>query len=190
MANSSAFDDYVNQSGNWFCCVSNIDEQREELKKAVLEFPFWSWIDHEPDDEHGKPHTHFMFRTKGTMKIKHIAGQLNIPANMVQLVGLGEHKSGKGKRAYGRYMIHLDSPDKKQYTINDIHTNRKVNFEIWITDNQDTDVRRLFADLQKIRDKELSVSQFVDLHYLELQQMNMFQQVNIFRTLNRIRHEL
>lgn len=170
-----------NDKSNRFCFVSHIPEQREELKQSVRGFPFWAYIDHlaekKPDsDEETHEHTHFMIRIKGTNSIKSIARTLGIPSNFVQICWVD--------RSYGRYFLHLDNPDKTQYKMSDIHTNKPSRFVIWQTDNQDDDVRRLYNDICKLKKGELSKKDFIDLHYVEIQSMGFYQKFNFLTSLD------
>lgn len=173
--------DWEAQRTNRFCFVSSIPEQREDLKQKVKEYPFWAYIDHEADskidnEEDKGEHTHFMIKCKGTMSVRQIANQLAIPSHMVQPC--------RQERSYGRYFIHLDNTEKIQYKLSDITTNKPSRFVIWSTDNQDDDIRRLYGDLTKLRNGELTPKDFIDLHYVELSQLNLYQKIRIFDLLN------
>ena len=120
--------EWENQRTNRFCFVSSLPEQRDKLKQLVREYPFWAFIDHiadsKQDDETDKgEHTHFMIKCKGTMSVKQIANQLDIPSHMVQPC--------RQERSYGRYFLHLDNPDKIQYELSSVTTNKISRFNIW-----------------------------------------------------------
>lgn len=166
-----------NDKSNRFCFVSHMPEQRKELKEAVKGFPFWAWIDHQPEDtkedeaEH-KEHTHFMIKIKGTNSIKSIAKTLGLPSHMVQICWI--------ERSYGRYFLHLDDPKKTQYKVSLVHTNKPSRFEVWMADNQDDDAKRLYNDICHLRSGSITKNDFINAHYIEIQGMSFFQKFNFF----------
>lgn len=169
--------DWENQRTNRFCFVSSIKEQRTELKEKVKEYPFWAYIDHIADskidnEEDKGEHSHYMIKCKGTMSVKQIANQLMIPSHMVQPC--------RQERSYGRYFLHLDNKDKIQYKISDVTSNKVSRFVIWSQDNQDDDIRRLYADLLKLRKGVIKAEDFIDLHYVEMSSLNLYQKIKIF----------
>lgn len=168
--------EHEKQKGCWFTAVSHDEECRAKLKKNCEDYKMWGWIDHQPDketDEEDKHfHTHLIIRSQGTRSIYDIAKQLDIPSNFVQTV--------RNRRSLMRYFRHLDNPEKIQYSESDVHTNSLSSFKIAWTDNSDDDVRRLFSDLDKLSQGRINRSEFVDLHYMEIQKMPFYQKVRTY----------
>lgn len=168
--------DHEKEKGVWFTAVSHDAECREIIKKNCQEFKTWYWIDHQPDKETEESdkhfHTHVVVLTSGTRSIKQVAETLGIPSNFVQKVSR--------RRSMLRYLIHLDNPDKIQYKLEDVRTNKPSSLSIEYTDNQDDDVRRLFADLDRLQRGLITRSQFVDLHYIEIQKMPFYQKIRTY----------
>lgn len=174
-------ENHLKEKGCYFISVTHKNDLRESMKEKIKEFPFWGWVDHLPDketDEFDKHfHTHFILRTAGSRSVNQVAQILGISGQFVQVC--------RNKRSQMRYFRHLDNPEKIQYLANDIHTNHPSTFQIAWTDNQDDDVRRLFADLDKLRNGQITRSEFVDLHYLEFQKMPFYQKIKAFETITK-----
>ena len=129
--------------GVWFCTVSHKSDCIENLKKNMSMFPVWAYIDHKPenssdsDDSHF--HTHFLFMTRGTRSIKQVSESLDIPANFIQKC--------KNPTSYRRYFLHMDNPEKIQYSVEDVQTNRISDFKLALSNSINDDVITLYADL-------------------------------------------
>lgn len=173
---AKAKEEYEKRTGTWFTTVSHDTQTRETLKINCQEFPFWAWIDHRPDkgddEEEVHYHTHVLVRTIGTRTIRQVADRLDIPSNFVQLV--------RQPRSLKRYFRHLDNPEKVQYSEDDVHTSNPSEFKIASIDNKDCDIRRLYNDLILLRRGELSMNDFLELHYVEVQKLNFYQKVRLF----------
>lgn len=163
---------------NWFVCVSHDDAQRQHLKESCTAFKRWYWIDHEPDDENGTPHTHFMVMYSGCCYIRTCARLLGIPENFVQFC--------ENHRAYGQYMIHKNSPEKKQYSFDDVHTNTPGLYRSFLADDVDSDVISLFGDLHKLEMGAVTLNDFLEMHFSELQSMPFYQRIRLYETLTKL----
>lgn len=168
--------DHEKDKGCWFIAVSHDLATRTLMKENCKEFPFWGWVDHKPDKEDDESdkhfHTHVIIRTAGSRSIKQVSATLGVPSNFVQVC--------RNKRSQMRYFRHLDNPEKIQYSADDIHASSLSNFQIAWTDNSDDDVRRLYADLVKLRQGRIRPADFVDLHYIEFQKMPFYQKMRAF----------
>ena len=163
---------------NWFRTVSQDPDQIEQLKINCKSFPRWFWIIHQPDNENGVEHMHLLVLCSGSYLIKTVARKLEVPENMVQ-PAFNHQKDA-------RYFLHLDSPEKLQYTIDDIHTNSLGMYKSMITDSFNDDIHSLFHDLTKVRAGSLSVEGFIELHFKELQTMPFYQKIKTFEYLDKI----
>ena len=174
--------DHEKEKGCWFVAVSHDEECRRMMKENIKEFPFWGWIDHAPDKETEESdnhfHTHFIMRTAGSRSIKQVSATLGCPSNYCQVV--------RQKRSMMRYFIHLDNPDKIQYKKEDIHSSNIATFMMAFTDNSDNDIRRLYADIDRVRRGQISRDDFIDLHYLEFQRMPFYQKIKTYETLQKV----
>lgn len=172
--------DHEKEKGCWFSIVSHDEEQRKLLKERVKEYKFWAWIDHKPDKEEEESdkhfHSHFMIGTNATRSIKQISDSLEIPPNFIQKV--------RYKRAYGRYFIHLDQPEKIRYSISDIKSNKRSMFEIWSQDITDSDVNSLFKELNDLKMGYMSCDEFIKAHYYEFQSMPFYQRLKLVKTVS------
>lgn len=175
-------DEHLKEKGCWFVTVSHDADEREKIKQNIKEFAFWGWIDHVPDQETEEAdkhfHTHYILKANGSRSVRQVADVLGIPGNFVQVC--------RNKRSYMRYFRHLDDPEKVQYKENDVHSSSLSTFKIAWTDNQDDDVRRLFADLEKLQKGRIEPSDFLDLHYVEFQKMPFYQKIKTYELMQKL----
>lgn len=167
--------DHEKEKGTFFTCVTNDDECRKNIKEICLDFQSWAWIDHEPDTEEGKPHTHFLLRSNGTRSVKQMADKIQISPQYVQVC--------RKVVAFRRYMIHLDNPEKKQYKLEDIHTNAEESFKLAIEGEKLKDVNSLFRDFRLLYESRITPEEFIQQNYIEMSKMAFSQKIKTFETL-------
>lgn len=161
--------------GNWFVCVSHEPEQIEHLKQSCKNFKRWFYIEHDPDSEEGSHHIHVMVMYGGSCYIRTCARVLGIPENFVQFADI--------PRAYAQYMIHMNSPEKHQYQVTDVKTNVPGLYKSMLQEQSDSDVISLFDDLKHLELGRLSLKEFLDKHFSELQSMPFYQKCRLYSTL-------
>lgn len=81
------------------------------IKYIEENYKYYAYIEHQPDTEHGKVHTHVLLHFDNKRYNTGIAKELNIPSNYIQNANL---------IPYLRYLIHFDDEDKKQYSVEDV----------------------------------------------------------------------
>lgn len=173
---SGKLDQHLKERGIYFTVVSNKPEVVANIKKTVIDYPRWAWIDHEPDDEDGKPHTHFFFRSNGSRTIKQVADKFEISGQYVQIV----------KRITGmmRYFVHKDNPEKKQYTLDDIQTNHIDDFKNAIEGvNKSAGVYSLFSDIRKLQMGIIDANDFIKNNYSDFSQLSFASKIKTFETI-------
>lgn len=177
----SGLDKHKKERGSHFTIVTNDDFCRDNIKKAMPDFPSWGWIDHVPDDDEGKPHTHFVFRTNGSRTVAQVADRLEISPQYVQVV--------RKLTAMYRYFVHADDPDKHQYSLDDVHTNHINDFRIALEGNDQKDVYTLYRDYKRLCDGRISVSEFIEQNYVEFNRMAFSQKIKTFEILAKHAHD-
>ena len=165
------------EKGTYFSVVTNDNECRNAIKQICLDFQFYAYIDHEPDDDDGSPHTHFMLRANGTRSIKQMADKLGIPANYIQVI--------RKVTSFRRYMLHVDQPEKKQYKLEDVFTNRPIDFQVALQGNTQKDVYSLFADYNKLLSGVLTPQEFIESNFIEIQSVSFSQKIKIFESITK-----
>lgn len=175
---SGKLNQHEKEKGTYFSVVTNDANCRSNIKSCCLDFPSWAWIDHIPDDEEGSEHTHFLLRNNGTRSVKQMSDKLQIPSNFVQVV--------RKVTAYRRYFIHADSPEKHQYQLSDIHTNRIIDFKMALSDNVDKDVFSLYRDLEKLSLGKITPQEFVELNFIDISKVSFTQKIKIFETIYKL----
>lgn len=90
-------------------------------------FKYWAWIKHQPEQKEKQEHYHILIKLDNATTIESISKKTGVPTHKIQYV--------KNIRAMCRYLIHLDDPEKIQYSYNDVHVSKlferkfKKNFE-------------------------------------------------------------
>lgn len=75
-------------------------------------FRKWAYIKHEPESDEKKEHIHFLLRSDNPRRLENLSSQSGVPIQHIKPV--------RSLRAMGRYLTHIDNPEKKQYTIDDV----------------------------------------------------------------------
>lgn len=164
--------------GNWFVCVSHEPTEIETLKTTCKNFKRWFYVEHEPDTEEGRPHIHVMVMYGGSCYIRTCARILGVPENFVQFCDC--------PRAYGQYMIHKNSPEKKQYQVSNVLTNVPGLYKSMLVDTSDSDISSLFNDLRRLSRGQVTLDEFVQAHFNELQTMPFYQKIKVYESLQKL----
>lgn len=167
--------EWEKQKSTYFCTVLHDTKQRESVKEVCPDFQYWAWIDHVPDLECKNEHTHFIFRNNGTRSVKQIADKIGVPSNMVQPC--------RKVVAYRRYFMHLDDPDKHQYSLSDVHTNDVGSFKSAMIGNDRRDVSEIYTDFKKLRNGIITDEEFLQTNFAEIQKCNFYQKIKIFEAI-------
>lgn len=173
----SGINKHNKETGTYFCSVTHDLILADEMKKVLPDFKSWAWIYHEPDNEDGTPHVHFLVRANGTRNIKQIAEKLGIESNYVQVC--------RKVVAFRRYMLHLDSDDKKKYEVSQVHTNNHADFRAAANGNVEKDIYALYQDYVKLQNGYITIDEFIQLNFVELSKMPFYQKIKIFDILTK-----
>lgn len=171
---------HAKEKGTYFTCVTNDPHCRDFIKGLMPDFKCWAWIDHEPDTDNGSPHTHFIFQYNGSRTIQQVADRLEISPQYIQVV--------KRLTSFYRYMVHKDNPEKKQYSVDDIQTNHKQDFEIAINGYEKTDVNQLFTQFSSLSRGKITPLEFINSNYYDFEKMSFSQKIKIFEIINKVYH--
>ncbi len=125
----------------------------EYIKKNYQEF---AWIKHEPEIENGKEHIHVVIRFKNYRWNTALAEELNIEINMFE-------KCRNLENAL-LYLIHFREPDKKQYSLEEVHGafNRRLERIIKSDGKDNTD---LASDIVSWIESQNSAITYTQLFY-------------------------
>lgn len=75
-------------------------------------FKYYAYIEHVPETDEKKSHVHVFIHLDNATTIKAIAKKIGVPMNYFQVV--------KNVRSSCRYLTHIDYPEKKQYSYDDV----------------------------------------------------------------------
>lgn len=177
---SKKLDEHLKEKGTFFCSVTHDLELAQDIIKALPDFTSWSYIKHEPDNDDGTPHYHFLVRHNGTRSVQQIADKLGISGQYVQVC--------RKVVAFRRYMLHLDNDDKIKYSLDDIHTNHMSDFKSAILGNNERDINDLFRDWRNLRLGVITSDEFIQLNWVEFQKSNFFQKIKILEAIDKYAH--
>lgn len=169
---SGRMSQHEKEKGTFFCSVTHDLDLAQEMIKVLPDFTQWAYIYHEPDTEEGTPHYHFLVRNNGTRSVKQIADKLGISPQYVQVC--------RKVVAFRRYMLHLDSDDKKKYDLSDVRTNSLASFKAAIVGNQERDVYDLFRSFRSLASGLKSADEFIQENYVEMSKMAFSQKIKTF----------
>lgn len=174
-------DDHLKEKGTFFCSVTHDLELAQEMIKTLPDFTYWAYIKHEPDNDDGTPHFHFLVRNNGTRSVHQIADKLGISGQYVQVC--------RKVVAFRRYMLHLDEDEKIKYSIDDIHTNRIASFREAIIGNNERDITSLYNDWLNLRHGVITKHEFLQQNYVEIMKMPFYQKIKTFELLDKCAHD-
>lgn len=166
----------IQEKSSWFIGSTHSLVDIENIKKNLIEFPFWAYIIHDKDE--GKTlHIHFIFNIFGSRTIKSVCETLNCDYQDVQ----------KCRNPVGsmRYLIHLDDKDKAQYDINDIYTNDKDRVD-WTIKSIHSPITTLFDDYRAVKVRQISVKDFLEKYKGEFSRLGFYQKIKILEVLDKL----
>lgn len=160
------------------------DYDPKEVLFNIKSNKYYAFILHNKDkDNKGlfkKPHYHIIIRLDNATTISALSKKLGIKENYIQHIN--------NERAYLRYLIHFDDPEKFQYDINEVKTSRlyyrkfKKSFEDLETEEEI--LQKLFSKIQELNNFKLS-------HEESLYHLIMYVNSNSYDTIyRRYRQEL
>ena len=88
---------------------NNFNDILQDLKGS---FKSYAYIKHFPEEQEKKEHVHFILSLDNARSVSSLSKRLDIKPNLIQPV--------KSLRSSCRYLIHLDSEDKFQYTLDQV----------------------------------------------------------------------
>lgn len=161
----------------WFNGTTLDLGQIDNIKRFCIEFPFWAYIMHTPDDECSGLHIHFLVFSRGQISIKNVAEKLSCDFGVVQ--------DTKQPKNYARYMIHLGWSEKKQYQLSDVVSSDIDRFSTYISDMR-INAQDLYSDYLNLRSGRISRSDFVEKYKGEFNNMNFYQKIRVFSEIERV----
>lgn len=99
----------------------------DDVMFNIRGFKYWAYVKHYPEDEERQVHYHVIVKVDNATTCEGISKRLGVPVQYIKYV--------RNIRAMCRYLIHLDDPDKIQYSIEDVKVSKlferkfKKNFE-------------------------------------------------------------
>lgn len=164
-------------------------EQFDSVISGLQNCNFYAWIYHDSDRysdkdyEEGncrllqigtlKPkHLHFLATDKNSRTWNSWGDMLGIPSNMVQYM--------RDIRGMTRYLIHKDSPEKFQYSLEDIHTNNLDKLQSYLTDEDSSTVLTQYQDFINLRLGKITPTDFINLHRGRISSLGFYQRLRLF----------
>lgn len=164
------------ETSSWFVGSTHSLEDLENIKKNISEFPYYWYILHD-HDEGSTLHIHFVFNLYGSRTIKSVCKTLDCDVQNVQICST--------PRGSIRYLVHLDDPDKFQYSISDIVTNDPDRLDLYFK-SFNFSSRDLFGDVRYVRAGKMSCFDFLEKYKGELSKLNFYQRFKIMEYLDKM----
>lgn len=122
-------------------------------------FKYYAYIEHKPDTENGKEHTHVLMHFDNKRYNTGVAKELNVPSNYVINANL---------IPYLRYLIHFDDEDKIQYSVDQVHGTLTTRLREIISSNKKSETEQVSYIISFISDFKGFIS-ITDLSQFVLQ---------------------
>lgn len=171
---------HCKETGFIFTITTNDEKCRSEIKEIMPDFKQWAWIDHVPDSDEGKEHTHFIFKMNGTRTVQQVADRCNISPQYVQVV--------RKITSFYLYMLHRTpqaiKDGKKPYELDDIHTNHIDDFRE-LVEGKTRDVSSLFNQFIKLRVGVITPQEFIDKNFIDFNRMAFSQKIKTFEIITK-----
>lgn len=90
------------------------------------------------DESEIKDHFHIVLSKSTPSYISVVSNQLHIPPNLIQVIS--------SKKAFVRYLVHKDNPEKAQYDISEVYTNNESYLKSVLCDSTEIDKVRIIFD--------------------------------------------
>lgn len=157
----------IRRKSTWFYGTTHCLDDIDHIKDNISEFPFYAYIIHDKDIDTSL-HIHFVIQINGSRSIKSICDTLQCSYQDVRDTNRPKHEV--------RYLIHNDSSDKHQYSIDEIKTNNIDRVQYLLSDLT-RPVSDIFKDFQKLRSHSISPDDFLDLYRNEIGQLPFYQKI-------------
>lgn len=155
----------------------NNEQQFPQIINALTNCRYYAYIYHDSDvDSDGnvkKKHLHFVAEDRHTLK--RWAEHFGLPENMIEIC--------HNWRSANRYLIHIDDPEKAQYSAKNVFTNRPLRYQSYLEDNQELSPSCLFNDLNKVKRGDISTSDFINKYQYFLAKQSFYCQYKIYTDL-------
>lgn len=152
----------------------------ELISIAKSNYDYYAYIYHDQDkDASGAliaKHLHLVCQDKKGPSIKTHIDRFSgvVPSNFVEKV--------KSERAITRYLLHEDDLEKYHYTKDMVETNNRERFLSQFKDVSNSLTE--FRDFCLVRSGKMSVEEFIVAHQGQLYNLNLYQKINLFRSLD------
>ena len=168
----------LNEKGYYFNGATHNLNDIDSIKQYIIEFPFYAYILHKPDNDSDAIHIHFLLNVRGTRKVKDVAEILHCD--------YGDVQKCRSQNNYARYMLHLDREDKTDhYTIKDVVSSDIDRFESFLSSLRPS-VNNLYEDFCSLRNGRISRVDFVNKYKGEISSLNFYQKVRVFKDIDSV----
>lgn len=155
------------------------EQQFSTVISALADCKYYAYCFHDMDvNEDGSPklkHLHFVAEDRHSLK--KWAEHFGLPVNMIEIC--------HGFRASNRYLIHLDDPEKYQYSRSIVVSNKPLRFESYLNDNQEMSPIDLYSDMRKVRKGVITTRDFIEKYKFWLHKQSFYCQFKIYTDLSK-----
>lgn len=139
-------DDGLSRARNYFILLykDTTSYNYNEALRVLKGFKYWAYMEHKPEEDEKKEHTHFFLHLDNAMSIKRLSSQTGIPVRFF--------KVPRSIRSVNRYLIHKDDEEKIQYNINDVNVSK----------NWQRNFNKCFDDLETEEEIIIKIFKYID----------------------------
>ena len=138
-------DDGLSRARNYFILMykDTTSYNYNDALRVLKGFKYWAYMEHQPEQDEKKEHTHFFLHLDNAMSIKRLSSQTGIPTRFF--------KVPRSIRSVNRYLIHKDDEDKIQYNIEDVNVSK----------NWQRNFNKCFDDLETEEEIIINIYNFI-----------------------------
>ncbi len=111
-------DDGLSRARNYFILLykDTTSYNYDDAMRVLKGFKYWAYMEHQPENDEKKEHTHFFLHLDNSMSVNNLSNQTGIPKRFF--------KVPRSIRSVNRYLIHIDDEDKIQYKLEDVKVSK------------------------------------------------------------------
>lgn len=168
----------IKQKGSWFVGATHSPSDISNIKRYIVEFPFYAYIMHDKDDGKGL-HIHFVFSVSGSRSIKSVCDTLQVSYQDVQIC--------RTPRGSIRYLIHADDTEKFQYNRDSIVSNNSDRVEYYFN-SINSSILSIYSDYSAVKCGKISSVEFFEKYQHEFATMPFYQKIKTMEAIDKMIH--
>lgn len=136
----------LNKARNFFILLypDSSSYNYKEVIRILTGYKKWAYIEHDPEDDEKKKHTHFFIQFDNPRSLTGLSKETGIPERFL--------KVPRSVRSVNRYLVHIDDKDKIQYPLCAVNVSK-----MW-----ERNFSKCFDDLETEEEIIIKIYNFID----------------------------